>query len=135
MTNTAITSATATVALPSLARPVHAHALAPAPGQSREMPNTGAVGTASARPPDHPVETRAQADPDQIRQALDEVREAISPVAQNLLFSIDDDTGHTVVKIVDSSTDEVIKQIPSEEFLAIAKALDRLQGLLIKQKA
>jgi flagellar protein FlaG len=74
-------------------------------------------------------------DATQIDQALTEVREAIAPVAQNLLFSIDDDTGRTIIKIIDRSTDEVIKQIPSEEILAIAKALDKLQGLLIKQDA
>ncbi|NMF99666.1 flagellar protein FlaG [Aromatoleum toluolicum] len=71
----------------------------------------------------------------QINQALEEVRKAISPVAQDLRFSIDDDTGRTVVKIIDSSTDEVIKQIPSEEVLAIAKALDKLRGLLVRQEA
>jgi len=50
-------------------------------------------------------------------------------------FPFDDDTGRTVVKVVDASTDEVIRQIPSEEVLAIAKALDKLQGVLIKQEA
>ena len=72
---------------------------------------------------------------EQINQALDEVREALKPVAQNLLFSLDSDTGKTVIKIVDASTDEVIKQIPSEEIPAISKALGKLQGLLVKQEA
>ena len=72
---------------------------------------------------------------EQINQALDEVRNALQPVAQNLLFSLDSDTGKTVIKIVDASTDEVIKQIPSEEILAISKALGKLQGLLVKQEA
>lgn len=71
----------------------------------------------------------------QIEQAVDEVREALAPVAQNLLFSIDEDTGRTVVKVVDKTTDEVIRQIPSEEILAISKALDKLQGVLLQQKA
>ncbi|MBX3679229.1 MAG: flagellar protein FlaG [Rhodocyclaceae bacterium] len=70
----------------------------------------------------------------QVNQALDDVRNALKPVAQNLLFSLDSDTGKTVIKIVDASTDEVIKQIPSEEILAISKALDKLQGLLVKQE-
>jgi flagellar protein FlaG len=70
-----------------------------------------------------------------IQQALEEVREALAPVAQNLLFSLDEDSGRTVIKIVDSATDEVIRQIPSEEILAIAKALDKLQGVLIRQQA
>lgn len=69
-----------------------------------------------------------------IDQALTEVRQALAPIASNLDFTIDEDTGKTVIKIIDSSTDEVIKQIPSEEFLAISKALDKLQGLLIKQE-
>ncbi len=48
---------------------------------------------------------------------------------------MDDSTGKTVIKVVDSSTNELIRQIPSEEMLEIARALDRLQGLLIRQKA
>ncbi|AYH43111.1 flagellar protein FlaG [Azoarcus sp. DN11] len=91
-----------------------------AAGVSAETPVPGTAGSADA--------TR-------IGHALDEVRKALAPVAQNLLFSIDDNTGRTVIKIIDSSTDEVIKQIPSEEILAIAKALDKLQGLLVRQHA
>ena len=66
---------------------------------------------------------------------MEEVRNAITPVAQDLLFSIDEDTGKTIVKVVDASTDEVIRQIPSEEIITIAQALDNLQGLLLQQKA
>ena len=32
-------------------------------------------------------------------------------------------------------TEELIRQIPSEEMLALAKALDTMKGLLIQQKA
>ena len=56
-------------------------------------------------------------------------------LANELAFSIDQDSGRTVVKIIDSSTDEVIRQIPSKEMLAIADALDQIQGMLLKQKA
>lgn len=72
---------------------------------------------------------------EQLQSTVDEVKQVLEPVAQNLLFSIDEDTGKTIVKIVDSTTDEVIRQIPSEEFIAIAKALDSLKGLLLKQQA
>lgn len=70
-----------------------------------------------------------------VQKAMEEVRKVVAPVAESLQFSIDADSGRTVVKIMDASTDEVIRQIPSEEVLAMAKALDKLQGLLIKQKA
>jgi flagellar protein FlaG len=40
-----------------------------------------------------------------------------------------------VVKVTDTETDKVIKQIPSKEALELAKALDKLRGLLVKQEA
>lgn len=73
--------------------------------------------------------------PEDIEQALEEVQKVITPVAQNLRFSVDDDSGKIVVKVIDTATDEVIKQIPSEELLRMAKALDKLQGLLVEQTA
>lgn len=71
----------------------------------------------------------------QVDQAMEKMRGALPSVARNLQFSVDEETGRSVVKIVDSSTDEVIRQMPSEELLMIAKALDKFTGLLLKQKA
>lgn len=71
---------------------------------------------------------------DALLQAIDEVQKVITPVAQNLRFSIDQDTGQTVVKVVDAQTDQVIRQMPSEEVLAMSKAIDKLKGLLVQQK-
>ncbi len=56
-------------------------------------------------------------------------------MSQDLEFSIDEDSDRTVVKIIDQKTKEVLRQIPSPEALAIAKALDQAKGLLIQQKA
>lgn len=71
----------------------------------------------------------------EVRQALEEIEAAIAPVAQALEFSIDDESGRTVVKVMDTETNEVIRQMPSEEVLAISKALDKLKGLLLRQQA
>lgn len=71
----------------------------------------------------------------ELGEALERVREALAPVARNLQFSVDDDTGKTVVRIIDSSTNEVIRQMPSEEMLAISRSIDKLQGLLLRQEA
>lgn len=73
------------------------------------------------------------------RKALDSATKAVNDfvgtVNNSLNFSIDDSTGKTVVKVIDVATKEVIKQFPSEEMLAIAKALDGIKGLLVQQKA
>lgn len=71
----------------------------------------------------------------QLRQAMQAVGKAVAPLAQELRFSIDHDTGHSIVKLVDSATKEVIRQIPSEEMIQIARTLDKLQGLLLHNEA
>jgi flagellar protein FlaG len=76
-----------------------------------------------------------QSSKEQVQQAVAEIQKAVEPMARNLQFSIDKETGKTVVTVVDSATNEVIRQIPGEEVLAIARAIDRMQGLLFRQKA
>ena len=95
----------------------------------------GASGKVRAAQSEAPTATGAAPSPDDVLKALDEVREAVKPVAQSLQFSLDHDTGRTVVKVMDTETNEMIRQIPSEDILKIAQAIDKLQGLLIKQQA
>lgn len=63
------------------------------------------------------------------------VQEVARPDASTLEFHTDADTGRVVVKITDTATGELVRQIPMEEMLALAKSLDRLQGLLLQTKA
>ena len=72
---------------------------------------------------------------EQLKEAIKATNDFVSLVNNAVEFSLDDDTGITVVKVIDKNTKEVVRQIPSEEMLAIAKALDTVQGLLVRQKA
>jgi flagellar protein FlaG len=72
---------------------------------------------------------------EELRAAVEKIQEFVSSTASDIKFSIDEDSGRTVVKVIDRETQEVIRQIPSQEMLDLAQALDKLQGLLIKQKA
>ena len=71
----------------------------------------------------------------QLENAVNEVSSFVKQTNSSLQFSIDRDSGKTMVKVVDASTNEIIRQIPSEEMLAMAKALDGIKGLLVQQKA
>jgi flagellar protein FlaG len=71
----------------------------------------------------------------ELADAVKSVNDFVNSVNKSLQFSVDDDTGKTVVKVIDTETKQLIKQFPSEEMLAIAKALDRIKGLLVHQKA
>lgn len=87
-------------------------------------------------PPAKPaVETASSPAREQVQEVAKQLQRVAEPVAQNLQFMVDGETGKTVIRVVDGATKEVIRQIPNEEVLAIARAIDRLQGLLLKGKA
>ena len=98
---------------------------------ARPDPSEPSPSTATAATPPLPPEHKKAA----LESAVKAVQDFVKPMSGNLEFSLDDETGQTVIKVIDSSTKELIRQIPSEEMLEIARALDRLQGLLVRQKA
>lgn len=59
----------------------------------------------------------------EVRQAVEQLNRYIQTVQRNLQFSVDQDSGATVVKVIDAKTDTVIRQIPSEESLKLARQL------------
>jgi len=114
-----------TTLLPSTAMPLSVSAKSAAVAE--------AVTTVKAV--ENPAGRSASVDPAKLQEAVKATNDFIKPINSSVEFSMDKDTGETVVKIVDTTTKEVIRQIPSEEMLSIAKALDKIQGLLIKQSA
>jgi flagellar protein FlaG len=77
----------------------------------------------------------ATVDPQHLQAAVDAANKFLAPVARNLQFSIDQDSGKTIVKVIDTETDKVVRQIPCEEMLAISRALGKLKGVMVEQKA
>ena len=72
----------------------------------------------------------------QVKEAVDHINDMMRQNNANVEFSIDKDTKQTVIKVVESGTGMVIRQFPSEEALAISRAIDRMQhSLLVNQKA
>lgn len=102
-----------------------------APGHSPRAEPAGSAPARTPAPQAIPVRMTAE----QVEQVVKEMKQVVEPVVHNLQFSIDDTTGQTVVMVVDSGTKEVIRQIPSEELLDIARTLNKLQGLLLHRKA
>ena len=105
-----------------------------------------AIGTAGASPP------RMNETARQVERGREERREAqtssqerhtqpeellnqIKTITEDGLYSVrfERDTGsdRLVVKITDRETDEVIRQIPSEELLELSRHLEELRGNLV----
>ena len=70
-----------------------------------------------------------------LEDAVSAINAFLKPISNNLEFSVDEGSGKTVVKLVDMETNTVLRQYPTKEALAIAKDIDRFQGLLINTEA
>ena len=73
----------------------------------------------------------------QVEDAVKKINSTIKMLNQGigLEFGMDEDTNIRLVKLIDTQSKEVLRQFPSEEVIHIAKALDKLQGLLVRDKA
>lgn len=73
---------------------------------------------------------------EELKNAVATLNKAMQQSNQNLEFSVDTDTHKVVVRMVDTSTGQLIRQYPTEETLAISRGIEQFQqGLLLKQKA
>ena len=59
-------------------------------------------------------------------EVVNELNDAIMGVRRELRFSIDEDSGRAVVQVLDSETGETIRQLPSEEVLAVSRHIREL---------
>ena len=71
----------------------------------------------------------------QVTDAVEKLSKFVSTIRPEISFSVDQSSGTRVVKILDSQSKEVLRQIPSEEAIQLAQALDKLQGLFVRDKA
>lgn len=82
-----------------------------------------------------PEAVNKSAEAGEIEKAVKDVQDFVTGMNQNIQFSIDKESGKTIIKVIDRQTEQILRQIPSEEMLQIAKALGKLDGLLVKQTA
>ena len=110
------------------------------------LPTTADVATRQTTPNSATKAPRAEAqeasqqqennlDLKSVQDAARKIEKFVNNTGSELSFSVDQDTGINVVKVVDTGTKEIIRQIPSREIIQLAQALDRVQGLLVKDKA
>jgi flagellar protein FlaG len=79
---------------------------------------------------------QAQPSAREMKRISDDLQRRVSAAAPELKFSIDQSSGRSIIKITDPTTNEVIRQIPTEEALELNESLERFQqGLLLNSKA
>ena len=70
-----------------------------------------------------------------IQDMLNKLETYVQGVNRELQFMQDVDNGNVVIKVIDASTDELIRQIPSEEMMDLSRRLTEAAGIILKAKA
>ncbi|WP_457622720.1 flagellar protein FlaG [Persephonella sp.] len=73
-------------------------------------------------------------DKNQIESLLKGIKEKFDYMNKYLKIEIDKDLQEPVIKIIDKKTNEVVRQIPPEYLLELAKRIDELVGLLFRKE-
>ena len=72
---------------------------------------------------------------ERLQEAVSQMNDFVQNLQRDLKFSIVDGSGETIVKVIDAKTDEVVRQIPSEEALELLSRFQESTGLLFKKEA
>ena len=73
---------------------------------------------------------------EEIAKKADELIAELTAKDLGLSFSVDKDLDRTLISVMDRATDDVIRQIPSEEFMRMARSMQKLRdGTLVGPEA
>jgi flagellar protein FlaG len=81
------------------------------------------------------VDATSQPTREVVAKAAADIQQFVQSMGRNLSFSVDETTGYNVVRVVNPNTGELVRQLPSEELLKIARDFQRLNNVLVSQRA
>ena len=81
------------------------------------------------------IDSTSQPTREVVAKAAADIQQFVQSMGRNLSFSVDEATGYHVVRVVNPSTGELVRQLPSEELLKISRDFQRLNNVLVSQKA
>ena len=69
------------------------------------------------------IQSQQKATREDVQAAVSQLNDHVQNLQRSLQFTVDEDSGKDVVTVLDKDTDEVIRQYPTEEVLAIARGI------------
>jgi flagellar protein FlaG len=81
------------------------------------------------------VDATSQPTREVVAKAAADIQQFVQSMGRNLSFSVDEVSGYHVVRVVNPNTGELVRQLPSEELLKIARDFERLNSVLVSQRA
>jgi flagellar protein FlaG len=69
-----------------------------------------------------------------IINAIDKANSALIVVNRSLQFSVHDKTREIMVKVIDTETKEVVREIPSEKIMDMVASILEMAGILVDER-
>lgn len=92
----------------------------PVAGSSGPTPASG-TGSPAPQAAEQPVSAKAQEA--ELQEAVTRLNDYVQSVQRDLQFDLDDSSGKTIITVVDRNTQEVVRQIPDDVALKLARNL------------
>ena len=70
-----------------------------------------------------------------LEKAIEDVQIMMELRNRSVTFSRDEEAGAEVIKVIDSKSGDVIRQMPSEELLTFMRNLTRMLGTFVSKEA
>ena len=107
-----------------------------APVDTAQLSDAKAVSKVASVPlPKTNVKESSQEMRDAAETAMKDIQHFISSQARSVRISKDDTTGHMIVQLVDPDSGDVIRTLPSEELLRLARSFEMLGNKMVHQVA
>jgi flagellar protein FlaG len=74
-------------------------------------------------------------DKEQVTALTDQLNESLGQMDANFHVSVDDASGMMVVRITDTETGEIVRQVPPQQVLDASVSMDKIIGLLVNDRA
>ena len=123
------------------------HAAALTASDQNETVSSNNIERTSSAIESHPVPANTESKPEtlinQISEQVQKLQEIMDVNNWSVNFSVDEESGNTVIKVKDAETQNVIRQLPSDEWLAMAQRIQEsldssdnrsIAGLLLDNK-
>ncbi len=113
--------------------------------QARPVPAASTQGAAAPAPaPSGPkvielarpqIKVDTEGDSKRLQQAVERMNAKMVDGGRGLAFRVDPDLGRPVVTVTNKETGEVIRQIPNEVVIRMARSIEDTKGLLLNAQA
>ncbi|MDI3322908.1 flagellar protein FlaG [Pontibacterium granulatum] len=81
------------------------------------------------------IQENEQVSAEDLEAAIERLNELMKDGQRSLNFSVDKELEEVVIKVTDTETEELIRQIPNEEALKFAKNLEGVLGVIFNDRA